>query len=54
MELDSEDMLRKANTKFIKRFKKIESQLAINGKDFSEATLEEMDEIWERTKYDDQ
>jgi MazG family protein len=54
MELDSEDMLRKANAKFIKRFKKIESELAINGKDISEATLEEMDEIWEEIKHDDQ
>ena len=50
MKLDSEDMLRKANKKFIKRFRAIEKDLTSRGKDISEATLDEMDSIWEKIK----
>ena len=50
MKLDSEDMLRKANTKFHKRFKELEIELANRGKEVSGATLGEMDEIWEEIK----
>ena len=50
MKLDSEDMLRKANKKFIKRFRAIEKDLISRGKDINEATLDEMDAIWEKIK----
>ena len=50
MEFDSEDMLRKANAKFIKRFKALETELAKKGKDIGEVTLSEMDEIWGKIK----
>jgi len=50
MKLDSEDMLRKANSKFVNRFKAIEKELIIRGKEVSTATLGEMDEIWNKIK----
>lgn len=50
MKLDSEDMLRKANSKFVNRFKAIEKELIIRGKEVSTATLVEMDEIWNKIK----
>ena len=53
MKLDSEDMLRKANKKFIKRFRAIEKDLISRGKDISEVTLDEMDSIWEKIKQEE-
>lgn len=50
MKLDSEDMLRKANSKFVNRFKAIEKELITRGKEVSTATLGEMDEIWSEIK----
>jgi len=50
MKLDSEDMLRKANSKFVNRFKAIEKELITRGKEVSTATLDEMDEIWNKIK----
>lgn len=50
MKLDSEDMLRKANSKFVNRFKAIEKELITRGKEVSAATLGEMDEIWSKIK----
>ena len=50
MKLDSEDMLRKANSKFVNRFKAIEKELITRGKEVGTATLDEMDEIWNKIK----
>ena len=50
MKLDSEDMLRKANSKFVNRFKAIEKELITRGQEVSTATLGEMDEIWNKIK----
>ncbi|MFL2983564.1 MAG: nucleoside triphosphate pyrophosphohydrolase [Candidatus Neomarinimicrobiota bacterium] len=50
LKLDSEDILRRANRKFIKRFKAVEEELKIRGTDISKATLAEMDAIWEQIK----
>ncbi|RKY64497.1 MAG: nucleoside triphosphate pyrophosphohydrolase [Candidatus Latescibacterota bacterium] len=48
--LDPEWALHKAIDKFVARFKKVEEELAERGKDPREATLEEMDRIWDETK----
>lgn len=48
--LDPEWALHKAVDKFVARFKKVEEELAERGKDPREATLEEMDRIWDETK----
>lgn len=51
--ISSEDALRRTNNKFIKRFKKIEAELKRRGRNIEEATLKEMDEIWEEVKTKD-
>ena len=50
LKLDSEDLLRKANSKFVDRFKAIEKELAKRGKTVDEAKLDEMDDIWNKIK----
>ena len=46
----AEDMLRQANRKFIKRFKKIEKKLKEKGKKLENSNLEEMEKIWKQAK----
>jgi MazG family protein len=48
--LVAEDSLRQTNKKFEKRFKFIESELKKSNKTLKEATLEEMDELWNQAK----
>ncbi|GAB4347466.1 MAG: hypothetical protein Kow0099_29470 [Candidatus Abyssubacteria bacterium] len=43
-------LLSQTTDKFIERFKYIESQLLHRGKSLDDATLEEMDELWEQYK----
>ena len=50
LKLDSEDLLRKANSKFVDRFKAIEKELAERGKTVDEASLDEMDDLWNKIK----
>ena len=50
LKLDSEGLLRKANSKFVDRFKAIEKELAKRGKTVDEAKLDEMDELWNKIK----
>jgi len=47
---DPEDVLRQANLKFERRFGSIESALASRGKTPKDATLAEMDALWDATK----
>ncbi|UCC38497.1 MAG: nucleoside triphosphate pyrophosphohydrolase [Candidatus Aminicenantes bacterium] len=48
--INPEIALRGTNKKFIKRFKFIEERLKERGRELGQATLEEMDEIWEEAK----
>ncbi|TES89858.1 MAG: nucleoside triphosphate pyrophosphohydrolase [Anaerolineales bacterium] len=48
--VDPEAALRETNAKFHQRFAVIEDETQKLGKQLSDMTLEEMDEIWERTK----
>jgi MazG family protein len=48
--VNPEDALRKTTEKFIDRFNKIEKELALQGKNMNQASLEEMDVIWEKIK----
>ena len=50
LKISSEDALRRTNNKFIKRFKRIEEELIKQGRSIEEASLAEMDEIWETVK----
>ena len=50
LELSGEDALRQAINKFEQRFRGIEQELARRGRPIEEATLEEMDAIWNRLR----
>jgi nucleoside triphosphate diphosphatase len=48
--IDGETALRRANQKFERRFRAIEEALRAAGRNLEDASLEEMEEIWQRTK----
>ena len=48
--MNAEDALRVTNRKFIERFKYIENQLGERGKTLFEASMEEMDSLWDEAK----
>jgi ATP diphosphatase len=50
MKIDPETALRAANAKFVRRFKVIEKTLAGRGRSTSEASLDEMEAIWQAAK----
>jgi len=51
LKIDPEDALRYANKKFIGRFRAITDELKKRGKDLEEVSLEEMDNIWNEIKH---
>ncbi len=48
--LNPDNALERTNRKFISRFNYIEQQVKAQGRDFSEMTLGEMDELWNEAK----
>ena len=48
--VNPEIALKKANEKFTQRFEALEKELTKQGKNLGEASLEEMDEIWDSIK----
>jgi ATP diphosphatase len=50
LHVDPEAALREANAKFTRRFRKIEGALAREGRKPEDATLEEMDRLWDAAK----
>jgi MazG family protein len=48
--VDPEASLRDANAKFVRRFHSIEAALRAEGRTAEEATLEEMDQLWDEAK----
>lgn len=50
LNVDPEAALREANAKFTRRFRKIEGALARKGRKPEDATLEEMDRLWDAAK----
>lgn len=50
VKVDPETALRRTNLKFQRRFQFIERQLRANGRSVDDATLEEMDALWEEGK----
>jgi MazG family protein len=50
LKVDPEAALRDANAKFTRRFKSIEAALAKEGRSPEDATLEEMDLLWDQAK----
>jgi ATP diphosphatase len=50
LEMDAEDALRRTNDKFRSRFRFIERALAAGGRSLEDATLDEMEVLWQRAK----
>lgn len=50
LNIPAEDMLRATNKKFVNRFQNIEKVIKSKGKTMEDATLEEMDKIWNQSK----
>ena len=50
LKVDPEAALRDANAKFVRRFHSIEAALAKEGRKPEDATLEEMDQLWDEAK----
>jgi nucleoside triphosphate diphosphatase len=50
LKIDPEAALREANLKFMRRFGKIEAALRAEGRAPEDATLEEMDQLWDEAK----
>jgi len=50
LKVDPEAALRDANAKFVRRFRSIEDALAKDGRKPEDATLEEMDRLWDEAK----
>ena len=48
--VDPEGALRDANAKFVRRFRSIEAALRAKGRTPEDATLEEMDQLWDEAK----
>ena len=50
LDIPAENTLRKTNQKFTYRFNQVEAEIKAQGKELEEATLKEMDRIWEKAK----
>jgi ATP diphosphatase len=50
LKIDPEAALRSANAKFVRRFERIESLLAADGRTPSQSDLAEMDRLWDQAK----
>ncbi len=50
LKVDPEQALRKTNAKFRRRFARVERRLSEQGKSLQEASLEEMEALWEEAK----
>ncbi len=50
LQIDPEAALREANAKFVRRFHSIEAALRADGRTPEDATLEEMDQLWDEAK----
>jgi ATP diphosphatase len=53
LKVEPEAALRRTNAKFIKRFRSIEGALAAQGRSTAEASLDEMEALWQAAKRDD-
>lgn len=53
LNVDADQALRRTNTKFVRRFAVIEMTLAAVGRSPADATLDEMEALWQKAKADD-
>jgi len=54
MRINPDEALRKANNKFSGRFRLLEEQILTSGRNFSEFSIEELEEIWQTVKKNEQ
>ena len=54
LSLDSESALKKTNRKFKRRFQWMEDQLSASGRTPEQATMEELESLWQRAKQQEQ
>jgi len=52
LKVDAEQSLRRTNAKFVRRFASIEAALAAEGRTPTQASLDEMEVLWQRAKAD--
>lgn len=50
LNVNPEEALKKATDKFIRRFEQVENAATLEGKNLSDMSLDEMDEIWDKVK----
>ena len=50
LKCSAEESLRKANQKFEQRFRRVEAKLGAQNRTLAEASLEEMDRLWDDVK----
>jgi uncharacterized protein YabN with tetrapyrrole methylase and pyrophosphatase domain len=50
LEVDAENSLRQANAKFERRFRKVEDALRTSGRHPADASLDEMEALWQEAK----
>ena len=50
LQIDPETSVRRANAKFERRFRLMEALLAERGRSFTEASLAELDDLWDQVK----
>jgi ATP diphosphatase len=50
LEVDGESALRRANAKFERRFRRVEDALSVRGRRLEDASLEEMEALWQQAK----
>ena len=53
LKVDPEEALKKANKKFVTRFKFIEDEIKSQGRNLEDTSLEEMEQLWQSTKNTD-
>jgi len=53
LSLDSEQALRKTNRKFRRRFQWMERQLHAAGRDPQQATMDELEQLWQQSKQEE-
>jgi len=54
LSLDSESALKKANRKFKRRFQWMEAQLSMSGRTPQQATMDELESLWQQAKLQEQ
>ncbi len=53
LKIEPELALKEASKKFVNRFAKVESELTKNGQEMTDFSLEEMDEVWNKVKIEE-